>query len=734
MTYKFKKIFVRSFLIVLLLTPGTVLAAPATISPFILVDQFGYPCTAEKIAVIRDPQTGFNAAEAFSPGTGTNQYEVRRWADDVAVFTGTIKKWKSGTTQSQSGDKVWWFTFSAVTTPGEYYIWDKTNQVGSVKFRIGDDVYQPVLRHALRMFYYQRCGMAKSAPYAATGWTDGVCHAGALQDTDCRLVTNPVASTSRNLRGGWHDAGDYNKYVNFIWSTVTQLLLAYLENPGVWTDDLNIPESGNGIADLLDEVAYELRWLLRMQQGDGSLLSMVGVQNYTSATPPSADVSQRLYGPATTSATYTGAALFSLGAVCFYQLPATTSFADSLLNAATAAWNWAEANPSVTFYNAGVLGAGEQEVDDYGRMVRRTAAAICLFQITGNTTYRNVADANYSQFHMMQWSYVYPFEGTEQDMLLYYTKVPGATSSVTTAITNTYTNSVKTTNPDNYPAYKDKTDAYRAHLATYNYTWGSNSTKCTQGRIFTNMLEYNYNPSNATKYRHAAAGYLHYLHGVNPLATVYLTNLYDAGADSGIREIYHMWFRDGSSLWDRTGVSTYGPAPGYLAGGPNPTYSLDGCCPSSCWGYNYLCNSASVTPPLGQPAQKSYKDWNTDWPQNSWEVTEPSVGYQANYVKLLSWFVGGSCTAPRTWNANGADQVPLLAFPNPAEGHVTITAQGELDGPFTLRVFGSNGQLMLEASGIQLPYVLNTQRWAAGIYTVRVSSACCQATTRFVCH
>ncbi len=190
---------------------------------------------------------------------------MRRWSDDVAVFTGTLKPWNAGATHSQSGDKVWWFTFSTVSTPGEYYIFDKTNGVGSCKFQIGDNVYDEVMKAGLKTFYYQRCGSNKASPFADNGWTDAACHIGTQQDTDCRLVTNPNASTSRDLHGGWHDAGDYNKYVNFTWTTLTSLLLAYEANPSVWKDDIGLPESGNGIPDLLDELRYELHWLLRMQ-------------------------------------------------------------------------------------------------------------------------------------------------------------------------------------------------------------------------------------------------------------------------------------------------------------------------------------------------------------------------------------------------------------------------------------------------------------------------------------
>src|SRR5258705_12764669 len=114
---------------VLVLLPIALMAAPPAVNYHIHVDQFGYRCDAAKIAVISDPQTGYNSSDHFNPGTGTNKYEVRRWSDDVAVFTGTIKKWNTGTIQTQSGDKVWWFTFSAVSTPGDYYIFDKTNNV-----------------------------------------------------------------------------------------------------------------------------------------------------------------------------------------------------------------------------------------------------------------------------------------------------------------------------------------------------------------------------------------------------------------------------------------------------------------------------------------------------------------------------------------------------------------------------------------------------------------------------
>jgi hypothetical protein len=522
-----------------------------------------------------------------------------------------------------------------------YYVFDVTNNVGSHRFEISDAVYSDVLKQAMRVFFYQRCGMPKAAPYAQTGWTDPSCHIGTMQDTDCRLYNNTNVSTAKNLSGGWHDAGDYNKYVNFAFEPVIDLLLAYKENTSAWSMNFNIPESGDGIPDILNEVKYELDWLLKMQNSNGSVLSIVGVSNYAEASPPSADNNPRRYGPASTSASLSASAMFALGAIVFNGI-GQTSYASTLQTASVNAWNWAASNPNVTFYNSGSIGAGEQEVDDYGRFIRKMSSAAFLFALTGNSVYKSYFESNYTQMHLMQWTFVYPFENTAQNCMLYYAFLGGATASVSNAIKNAYRTSMNSNTYDNLPAFLNKADAYRSHLPNQNFTWGSNTTKGRAGIMFTNMLVYNLDSTNNSNYRDAALGYLNYFHGINPTAFCYLTNMSSYGAGNSINEIYHAWFKDGSLLWDRVGTSVYGPPPGYVSGGPNPYYSLDGCCPSGCNPYNSLCSPSLVTPPLGQPIQKSYRDWNTSWPQNSWTITEPAIYTQASYVRLLSQFITAS--------------------------------------------------------------------------------------------
>src|SRR5919199_2011943 len=240
------------FALIWLATIYAGLAAPPTTTGAIRIDQFGYLQNARKVAVIINPQVGSNANQPFNASTGQNQYQVRRWADDAVVFTGTIQAWKEGVTQASSGDKGWWFDFSQVNTPGSYYIFDVGNNVGSYRFEIGDNVYNEVLKAAVRTYFYQRINFAKQPPYTDAKWADAATHEGPGQDREARsryAKTDP--STARDVSGGWMDAGDMNKYVTFAEEPVALLLEAYRLNPSVFTDNFNIPESGNGIPDIL---------------------------------------------------------------------------------------------------------------------------------------------------------------------------------------------------------------------------------------------------------------------------------------------------------------------------------------------------------------------------------------------------------------------------------------------------------------------------------------------------
>ena len=534
--------------------------------------------------------------------------------------------WNGGATDSSSGDKAWWFDFSSVTTPGDYFVLDETANVRSAVFTLSTDVYRDVLVQTTRMYYYQRDGIAKDAKYAGADWADGVAHP---QDSMCGLYSD--GSAPQDLHGGWFDAGDQNRYTNWGASDVIELLRAYVENPGAFTDDTNIPESGNGVPDILDEAKWELDWMARMQQSNGSVLSIAG---HAGASPPSTDTSPCRYGPANTSATFTSAAAFASASIVFASVSGAATaypgYAAGLKTRAENAWTWAVANPNVQFFNAqNNIGAGEQEVSDAtGLLQKKLQAAVFLFELTGTATYQTFFDANDSSL----LSSFNPFHMEPIDTALEYAKAKGATASVAQGITSSFKSNVE--GSGYFGAMTSNKDPYLAYLQAY--TWGSNQDKAGQGNMFADVAAFGIDgeaSAQATKY---AARYVHYVHGVNPIHLVYLSTMGDYGAESSVTRFFHSWFGHGTD-WDAFGVSKYGPPPGYLTGGPNPSYAWDGCCPSNCSGNS--CGAAQLSPPTGQPNQKSYLDFNDSWPLDSWQVTEPDDGYQAQYVRLLSKFV-----------------------------------------------------------------------------------------------
>lgn len=119
----------------------------ASISKFIVVDQFGYLPDAQKIAVIRHPVTGYDSAQSFTPSANLTLVNLD---NNQVVLTVAPAIWNSGATDTSSGDKAWWFDFSSVTTPGNYAVFDSAQNIRSPGFKIATDVYKPVLKEAFR--------------------------------------------------------------------------------------------------------------------------------------------------------------------------------------------------------------------------------------------------------------------------------------------------------------------------------------------------------------------------------------------------------------------------------------------------------------------------------------------------------------------------------------------------------------------------------------------------------
>ncbi|MGB3455066.1 MAG: glycoside hydrolase family 9 protein [Litorimonas sp.] len=605
-------------------------------APFILVDQFGYVPSLEKRAVIRDPRIGFDAHRSFEPG---GLYAVINAQTGEAVYRGRPVAWKGGQVDEVSGDRVWHFDFSAVRAPGVYVVRDLERGLDSDPFEISQTVYRPVLRDAFRVFYYQRAGFEKRPPHVAKAWSDGASHLGPRQDGEARRFDAPAdASTQRDLRGGWFDAGDYNQYTSWTANYVTSLLSSYLENPVVWTDAMNIPESGNGIPDVLDEVRWGLDWLERMQTEEGAMLSVLG---RAEGSPPSSATGPSVYGAENTSATLTAAGAFALAAQVFAEQPGLSELAPTYRDRALRAWRWTDANPGTQFFNNSAehgtegLGAGQQEVNGERLRRKRMIAAAQLFALTGEARFCQVVERLYARKGGLSHEDANGFEGDIGFTLLRFAAVPGVPPRFSSRIRRDYAAAL--TEWNGWGAAEDGADPYGAYVD--GYWWGSNAVKARRGSVFVQSIVGGIQSDRHAEAANRAAAYLNYLHGVNPMGLVYLSNMRRAGAERSVSTVYHGWFRDGSEDWDSTDGSRYGPPPGFLVGGPNEGYGKADCCPQDCgMKADRSCRTA-LSPPESQPPAKSYAEFNDDWPLNSWEVTEPSLGYQADYLRLLSKFV-----------------------------------------------------------------------------------------------
>lgn len=595
-------------------------AAGVPFSAHILVDQFGYRPEATKVAVIRDPRQGHDAAQRFTPGA---VYQLRDAADGSVVYSGKPTRWRNGRVDELSGDAGWWFDFSAHTTEGHYYVFDAEKGVRSAPFRIAGDVYAPVLKAAVRTFFYQRSGHAKRTPWAQECWADEAAYVGPGQDTEARDVTSKDDSSKvRDLSGGWFDAGDTNKYVTFAATPVHQLLSAFEDNPGAFGDDFDIPESGNGVPDLLDEVRWEIDWLKRMQFPDGSVALKVGTLEHTQGIRPGLDRSARYYVPACTSATIAAAGMFAHAALAFAAYDSMSGSASDLRERAELAWRNFHSRPRQTSCDDGEVKSGDADWDSQDQDAEAVVAAVYLFALTGAREYDDYVRAHYRQtrpWRDIGWSRYNPHQG---EALLFYARHEKAHRGTSADIRAAKMADARSGH--GIYGLEPGDDLYRAYLHPDQYHWGSNQVRANYGN--TNMGAARLaSGRQAAGYLERAESTVHYFHGVNPLAMVQLTNMYSLGATRSANEIFHSWFWHGTE-WDSAKDSRCGPAPGFVPGGPNRNAVQDGV-------------PESIAPPAGQPPQKSYRDWNTPWPEASWAVTEPGIYYQAAYIRLLSAFV-----------------------------------------------------------------------------------------------
>ena len=265
-----------------------------------------------------------------------------------------------------------------------------TLEAGTCTLERGDDRRQlsvhpfswNAVTHALiKGLYYQRCGCGLTPEHAGV-YAHPPCHTAPAAEWENRSI-------HRSVPGGWHDAGDYGKYVAPGAVTVAHLLYAWKLFPQGCSGDLNIPETGSGVPDILSEARFELEWILRMQRSDGAFHHKLTKARFAPFIMPQDDLEQEYLMPVCWCAT--GGACACLALASRVYRPFNAEFADRMLASARRAWDWLQAHPDyVPWMNpegvhTGWYG-GRSDVSD------RFWAACEMYAATGVESFRAEAE------------------------------------------------------------------------------------------------------------------------------------------------------------------------------------------------------------------------------------------------------------------------------------------------------------------------------------------------------
>ena len=250
--------------------------------------------------------------------------------------------------------------------------------------RVSADPWQAITNLLIKGLYFQRCGCELEAKYAGR-FVHPACHTAPALGWEDRSV-------QKTIIGGWHDAGDFGKYVGPGAVTVAHMLYAHILFAKGCSDELNIPESGNGVPDILNEARYELEWILKMQREDGAFYHKLTKDHFANFIMPEDDHEQEYLMPVSHTATAAACACLALAYRVYKEYDA--DFASKMLDAALSASKWLEANPEfIPFVNPDGVRTGEY--GDPSGDDELFWAACELFASTGDPMYRTQAEKLY---------------------------------------------------------------------------------------------------------------------------------------------------------------------------------------------------------------------------------------------------------------------------------------------------------------------------------------------------
>ena len=446
--------------------------------------------------------------------------------------------------------------FTSFTTPGNYIL-----RIGNLKqsfpFAIKNEVYTELGKALLKGFYYQRSSITLDEKYAGK-WNRTADHAdNAVFIHSSASTGNRPTGTVISVSGGWYDGGDCNKYIVSSGITMATLLSAYEDFSNHFdTLHTNIPESGDKVPDILNEILYNLRWMFTMQDPfDGGVYHKCTSAGFDELIRSAATKEPRYVVQKSTAATLDFAAVMAQAGRVFRRMKTQVpGLADSCLRASANAWFWALKYPNINYDQSRIMKEYKPAVTTDAYADRQLEdewmwAATEMFVTSKNKMYFDVIEQNIDDsVSLPSWDNV--------RMLAYYTmlrcqdNLPEYTSDMIRLMSQRLLKIA-----DDYLVHVSS-NAFATVMgqSKKDFVLGSNGVAANQGILLINA----YLITGDQKYIYGSISNLDYLLGRNATGYCFVTGCF--GTKSPIHPYYQIAKADGTNE----------PVPGLLVGGPNP--------------------------------------------------------------------------------------------------------------------------------------------------------------------
>lgn len=305
--------------------------------------------------------------------------------------------------QKDVNQQVWIADFSRLRTPGNYYIELPTGEK-STTFSVSNQVYVHPFKTAMRAFYLWRCGTDVHGEYNGNVFSFHACH---LNDAYEDYIGKP--GVKRDGTGGWHDAGDYGKYIVNAGVTMGILFTAWDSfQPQIKKISLDLPETAQGFPDFLKELKWEMDWVLKMQYPDGSgrVSHKLTRTNFAPFIMPDADDGKRYFTEWSSAATASFVAMTAQAARVF--APYDKEYADKCLQAARLSYKYLQDNPEEKPFVQGDFQTGGYQTGDEDD---KLWAAAEMWNTTGEKAFledfeKRITQMNYKVEENWDWGSV----------------------------------------------------------------------------------------------------------------------------------------------------------------------------------------------------------------------------------------------------------------------------------------------------------------------------------------